>query len=329
MKREFLQLVMLLTVVCMIFAGATIIVGLDNKSVELTQSNHELESQEPISDVEELNPETIEEKAVPDNITGLLIGFDVSGKLTDVMMVGHMDTVKNQVDIISIPRDLLIDFSEDELKDVKKNNPNNHLAYCKLNEVYNNVGADDRALKDVQEIIEIITGLRIDYMVRIDTNGFKELVDAVDGVEFDVPERMKYNDPAQDLHIDLQPGLQLLDGDKAEQLVRYRHYSMGDLRRIQVQQEFMTEFYKKVLSIQDFGQVKDLVSSAYDMVKADFGLLFIQQYAEYIFDLKMEDLLNPEHMATVPSYGEKINEIWYQTWSKEETNAVVDEIINN
>ena len=53
-------------------------------------------------------------------------------------------------------------------------------------------------------------------------NGFRNIIDAIGGVEFDVPIRMFYNDPEQNLHIDLQKGKQLLNGKKAEMLVRFR-----------------------------------------------------------------------------------------------------------
>ena len=52
--------------------------------------------------------------------------------------------------------------------------------------------------------------------------------------------RLKYDDPAQDLHIDLQPGMQHLDGDKSEQLVRSRNqYAMADITRTEVQRDFL------------------------------------------------------------------------------------------
>jgi anionic cell wall polymer biosynthesis LytR-Cps2A-Psr (LCP) family protein len=66
------------------------------------------------------------------------------------------------------------------------------------------------------------------------------MVDAAGGIEFDVPVRMLYNDPYQNLSIDLQPGRQVLDGEKAEMLMRYRKgYQEGDLSRIGVQQAFL------------------------------------------------------------------------------------------
>lgn len=85
-----------------------------------------------------------------------------------------------------------------------------------------------------------LLGVDVHHYVRLDTGVLRDLVDAAGGVEFDVPMRMLYKDPLQDLSIDLQPGRQVLDGAKAEMLLRYRKgYVNGDLGRIDVQREFL------------------------------------------------------------------------------------------
>ena len=57
----------------------------------------------------------------------------------------------------------------------------------------------------------------------IDNQALIELVDVIGGVEFEVPIDMNYDDPTQDLHIHLNKGMQTIDGEKAEQLLRFRH----------------------------------------------------------------------------------------------------------
>lgn len=262
-----------------------------------------------------------------ESFTGLLVGLDKSKGLTDVLMVGVLDAEKNTIHVISVPRDLEIDFSDENFRHIKENNPNNNIMFCKLNEVYSNVGHDERAFEDLREIISIIVGRKIDYMARIDVDGFSQLVDTIGGVEFDVPERMYYSDPFQDLYIDLQPGLQMLDGDKAEQLVRYRHYKMGDLQRIQVQQEFMVALFEKVMEIKDFSKIKELATKGYSMFEADFGLIFALKYAGYFFEQDLGNILNTANMVTIPSYGEKIGDLWYQRWYLDEANQVVVDLI--
>jgi LCP family protein required for cell wall assembly len=269
----------------------------------------------------------VEEK-VPETINGLLIGFDKSGGLTDVIMVGHIDPVTNTVQIISVPRDLEIYFTDEAFKDIKEGNPKNHISHTKLNNIYSLIGWDDRALEDVKSVVEVITGLKMDYMMTIDISGFSDVVDAVGGVEFDVPQDMKYSDSAQDLYIDLDAGLQTLDGDKAEQLIRYRHgYKMGDLQRIKVQQDFVAAMLDQVLHSGNFNQISRLLYKGYNMVEADFGLVVMLDYVEFFFNLDKDHILSSENMITIPSYGEKIDGMWYQYFKLEEAHKAVDTLL--
>lgn len=322
-KRDFL-LMGLITATAIILIGSFIGASMDNYNIKDAKAAQV--EKFPKDVLEAVVDEVVEDK-VPDTFTGLLIGTDVSESLTDVIMVGRIDTVRNKIDVISVPRDLVIDFREDYFKEIKENNPDNHILYCKLNEVYNLTGQNDRSMKDLQEIVSIITGLKIDQVAIINVDGFSDLVDVIGGVEFNVPERMYYPDPMQDLYIDLQPGMQLLDGDKAEQLVRYRHYVEGDLKRIQVQQEFMIALFNKVKNIDNFSQVKQLVTTGYKTYTADFGLLFALDYVEYFFDLDILNILSTKQMVTIPSYGDKVDGIWYQTWDLDEAHKVVNELI--
>lgn len=268
-----------------------------------------------------------EEEGPPPSTAGLLIGLDKSGGLTDVLMVGYLDTETNKAKIISVPRDLTIDFREPFFKEIKAGNPDNNILYCKLTEYYYLTGRTEQSLKDIRSIVEVITGLDIEYLMVIDVNGFKDVVDAVGGIDFDVPQNMHYEDPVQDLYIHLEAGMQHLDGDKAEQLVRYRKYQMGDLQRIAVQQQVMTAIFEKVMTTDSFDKWLALATSIFNMFEADFGLLTVMEYAEYVFSLDYEKLLEPENMAIIPSAGEMVDGLWYQKWEIDEAHAVVEELL--
>lgn len=291
-------------------------------------------------DKTELVDEPVEEETapveedVPDSINGLLIGFDRTGGLTDVIMVGRVDPKNNTVKIISIPRDLEVYFTDDEFKHIKENNPKNRVLHCKMNEIYSLIGWNERALQDVKAVVEVITGLEMDYMMTIDISGFGDMVDVVGGVEFDVPQDMYYVDPYQDLYIDLKEGLQVLDGDKAEQLVRFRKgshgtqgYERGDLQRIEVQQQFVAAFVDQVSGLRDFDQISQLIQKGYKLVDTDFGLVVMLEYAEFFFELELEHILSGENMMTIPSYGEKVDGRWYQFFELEEARAAVEELL--
>lgn len=296
----------------------------------------------PVTKIEESNKEVIPdfidvedfiqvpEVEVPNTINGLLIGFDRTHGLTDVIMVGHIDPVNNQVQVISIPRDLEIYFTDDEFKEIKANNPQNRILHEKINNIYSLIGWDEAALKDIRSIVEVITGLEMDYMMTLDIDGFKDVVDAVGGVEFYVPQDMYYRDPAQDLTIDLDEGLQILDGDKAEQLVRYRKgYARGDLQRIEVQQDFVSALVDEVIHKSDFNEIQQLLTAGYHMIDTDFGLVVMMEYAEFFFNLEIEHILAEGNMMTIPSWGEKVEGRWYQYFDLEASRAAVDALINN
>ena len=107
-----------------------------------------------------------------------------------------------------------------------------------------------------------ILGFNVDFYVVVDLDAFAALVDAVDGVDFDVPPGMHYSDPAQDLYINLSPGMQNLNGSEALQLVRFRSgYATGDIGRIDMQQKFLMAMCQQVIEKQknlDLYEIADI-----------------------------------------------------------------------
>lgn len=164
----------------------------------------------------------------------LLAGTDNDGTRTDTMMIARIDTKKHTVALMSIPRDTLI--------------KNSSGAAAKLNSVYGANGCGEKGMEALLLELEKILGFMPSGYALVDLNVFIELVDAVGGVYFDVPERMYHDDPTQNLHIDLQPGYQLLNGEKAMQLVRFRGYAQADIQRTHVQQDFIIEVAKQCIS---------------------------------------------------------------------------------
>ncbi|TCT14105.1 LytR family transcriptional attenuator [Natranaerovirga pectinivora] len=263
-----------------------------------------------------------------DSITGLIIGNDGSGFLVDVLMVAHLDTQTNEVKIVSVPRDLIIDFREEHFKHIKENNPRNRVLFCKLSELYAYLGHNEQALKDLIAVVEIIIGLEIDHYVKVDIDAFKDIVDIVDGVEFDVPENMFHEDPLQDLYINLRKGVQILDGNKAEQLVRFRGYRLGDLKRIEVQREFLSVLITKVLSESNLQEILSIVDTVYKYLETDISFFDILKYANYVVKVDTDNFMNTDNMITIPSSFIKINKIDYLEWKLEEANLKVKELID-
>ena len=126
--------------------------------------------------------------------------------------------------------------------------------------------------------------MKMDYYVKVDLSAFRQIVDAVDGVDFNVEERLYYVDPYQDLYIDLYPGMQHLDGDKAEQLVRFRDgYVQKDLKRIEVQQQFIQALIEKVCSSDTLMRnLNDLVKVALDCTESNISVSEALKYVKYV-----------------------------------------------
>jgi len=138
----------------------------------------------------------------------LLLGK--SDFMTDTIMVCSYDPKTQQASMLSVPRDTYIG-----------KNSATATASEKINSRYQ-LGID-KTLKAINRV----TGMEIEYYVVVDTNALVRLVDQMGGVEFNVPIDMDYDDWEQDLHIHLKAGMQKLNGDQAEQVLRFRHNNDG------------------------------------------------------------------------------------------------------
>ena len=166
--------------------------------------------------------------------TILLAGMDQGGMRTDTMMLLSVGCTDGGLSLVSLPRDTLI---------------NGGYTVPKLNSVFaaNNGGQEgiEMLLTRVGEIIGFVP----DGYMLIQLDAFVELVDTLGGVTFDVPVDMYYNDPGQDLYIDLKAGTQTLTGEEAMGVVRFRSgYADADLGRIQVQRALLSAIFDQVVS---------------------------------------------------------------------------------
>ncbi len=182
-------------------------------------------------------------------VTVLLCGIDFSGNYADTVMVATLDEQQHTVEILSIPRDTQV------------------MAAGVAGKV-NDVSEADK-VKTLQRSVEGLVGFMPDAYVLLDLNGFVRVVDALGGLDFDVPKRMVYRDKDQKLTIDLNVGIQHLDGAQALQMLRYRHYEEGDLRRIEVGQQFLTQMAQQLLQGKAVVRLEELVDIVFHSVQTD------------------------------------------------------------
>lgn len=226
-----------------------------------------------------------------------IMGLDKGSMRTDVIFLVHFNAKSNSINLLSIPRDTKVIWDETMRERVLayKSSPLGSHWTSKINEIPVYAYSKNRSInEDIKDFslyqIEKMTGLEIDNYAIIDIEAFRKIVDAIGGVEVDVPKRMYYKDNSQGLYIDLQPGLQVLDGDKAEQLVRFRKgYSTGDVGRIETQQIFLKAFAEKLMDPSMFKNIPEILSIVLTYIKTDVSALDILNYLPVIKDFDIEN----------------------------------------
>ncbi|MEA4988709.1 MAG: M56 family metallopeptidase, partial [Anaerovorax sp.] len=198
-----------------------------------------------------------------------------SGENTPVdsfVLMGY-ETSTGNLNILSIPRDTVI---KDETKDTKLGN------YAALH-----------SSEQVIQALNNILGVNISKYIKIDTAAFRDFIDAIGGISYDVPQDMYYDDPMQGLHIDLKKGLQVLDGNKAEMLVRFRKgYSEGDLTRIDVQKEVLVAILTQKSGTDIFKNIGSLYDLVSNNIETNIDKKEIKKYSAIArkHSIQMEDI---------------------------------------
>ncbi len=168
---------------------------------------------------------------------------------TDVIMLGAVDTDKDTVNVVSIPRDTMVD------RDIK---------IRKINGAYGRSGMEELLLE-----VEEVTGVFPDYYCLVNMENFVSIVDVIGGVQFDVPYKMYHEDADERFNINLKAGLQDIDGKKAIQLVRYRGTSGSDYDRMKVQRDFLVAVCKKMVNSFTISQATDIIGTVNKSIKTN------------------------------------------------------------
>ncbi len=180
--------------------------------------------------------------------TFLIAGIDAFSNNTDVLMLASLDTENGKIEIVQIPRDTYINKTVGGYTSLTRVNAIFSAEYNKqVNQGRTSKTAKTLAMQDLQKRLSEALCINIDEYVLIDTKGFRSIIDAVGGIDYDVPQDMFYEDPEQELYINLSKGYQHLNGEQCEQLIRYRSgYATGDIGRVELRGDFMMEVFKQV-----------------------------------------------------------------------------------
>ncbi|MDF2629143.1 MAG: transcriptional regulator [Symbiobacteriaceae bacterium] len=229
----------------------------------------------------------------------LVLGVDerkqVEGSRTDTMLL--VQVAGDRVRVLSLPRDTLVNM---------EGHPTS-----KINSAYT-YGGTDLAKKVAGSLI----GIPVDYYAKVNLAGFRKLVDMMGGVSFNVPKAMYYVDPTDNTVIDLKPGLQVLDGEKAEQFVRYRYDEIGDdMGRIGRQQEFLKAAVSQALTAKNLLKLPGMLYTARGYVETDIPLAEQLGLAQGLFRAQNQGTVVLE---TLPGHGDYVDGISFFLVDEEE-----------
>ena len=215
----------------------------------------------------------------------LVSGLDDDNGGSDTNILVRFDVPNKRIDLVSLPRDTLL------LNEYRNN---------KLNFAYAKGGTEL-----LMEQIENLLGIPVDFYVTVNLKGFIALVDQIDGVDFDIPINMDYDDPYQDLHIHFTKGPRHLNGQEAMEVVRFRHnndgtgYGTEDIGRIGTQQAFLKAVAKQLLQIGNVKNIPALVDIFYTYVKTDLTTGNLVWLGNEALNIGTENI----HFATLPGDG--------------------------
>ena len=243
----------------------------------------------------------------------LVIG--VASGLADTMMLASFNPGDKDVQIYSIPRDTYYERKG-----------SSGTANKKINASYGKGKAEG-----VVKSVEGLTGVPIHYYVQIDYNAVESIVNAVGGIEVEVPLDMNYDDPADDLHIHFEKGQVIQKGEDIVRILRYRKnnkgggYAEGDLGRIKMQQEVVKLGIEKVVKGNLVLNFMKLQGPIQDNVKTNMTPKQMMFYITKASAVKAENI----NLQTLPGTTKNINGLSFFVVNKEKMQDMIKDLLED
>ncbi|RQD74338.1 MAG: LytR family transcriptional regulator [Candidatus Syntrophonatronum acetioxidans] len=267
----------------------------DNRDYNLPEVNHgHKEGEEEKRELDKDRPTII-----------MVLGLDQRRNepaRADTIMLFSMHWETQQLSVISIPRDTRVHIPGRGTEKI------NH-AYA-----YGEVSLTQKALEDFLDI-------EVDRYIVTNLAGFENLVDILGGVEMEVEKRMQYY--ASDVTIDLYPGVQRLDGDKALQYVRFRADAAGDLGRMERQQKFVKAFIDEAYQMKTIWKLPQLLGELTNHLRTNMDLGEMREFTKRIQNSEVEEIKT----ATLPGTTDTIGGVSYFIADEWEKDRLVREYI--
>lgn len=273
-----------------VLSGA-LVLGYELVDRPMTKRSHELSREEAAKSINKLD--TTNPFTGDDPLHILLFGIDKTATTdmteegnptrSDVVMLVTIDPVTKRAQLLSLPRDTYVNIK-------------GHDGKTKLGHAYAYGGE-----KLAEETVENFLDVKIDYYATVDYGAVERLVDAVGGIEVDIPFDYSYEDTyvVPNLHIDFKKGKQKLNGADAVRYLRIRKiYEDQDIDRIQVQQRFMMQLFDKLKRPMMILKIPELIDIALDNIETNLS------YGQIAYLAKMGLGMDRENIQTDTLVGE-------------------------
>ena len=238
----------------------------------------------------------------------LVMGKDKTSGLYDMIMLASYNVTSNQACVVQIPRDTYANYTAE--------------SYKKINGAPNALGGEREFCDFLSEALCV----KIDKYVSIDLDAVGKVVDLIGGVEVDIPFDMNYRDTSQGLSIQLKKGKTVLDGEMAQQFVRYRSgYAEGDLGRMDAQKIFLAAFMSKLKSSASLLRIKEIFGAVSKEMRTDISMSDIVILATQAFSISSDRIT----FVTLAGQGAiaKVSGASYYVLSRPSAIKIVNEFL--
>lgn len=241
------------------------------------------------------------EDPFPEIMNVLILGLDPrdAAARADTIMLLSLNQKTGEINIISIPRDMRVKIPGYGMDKI-----NHSYAY----------GGLPLTRQTVEEFLDI----NVDHYIITDFEGFTNIVDILGGIELEVEKKMRYY--GIDVTIELDPGLQHLDGEKALQYVRFRSDEEGDFGRVRRQQLFLKTLLQEIIAFKNILRFPQILPEIAQNIKTDMELNQALKLANRLKNVEIEEI----NTFTLPGRAGNIEGISYVLPEEEEIRHLVD-----
>jgi polyisoprenyl-teichoic acid--peptidoglycan teichoic acid transferase len=186
---------------------------------------------------------------------------------SDLMVLLLINKSQNLVSLLSIPRDTKIQLSKFKISRINS---------------ANTVGGYTLSKRAVQKLLK----LKVNHFVLLNLAGFKEVLDSIGPIKIYVHKKMSYHDYSQDLHIEIEAGMNQMDSQELINFLRYRSKEEGDIGRIKRQQMFFRAALRKLIEPEIIFRIPSILQKANSLFLTDMKFQEMFNLVIYLRSLK-------------------------------------------